>query len=74
MKTEITNEKVEKQAVVITRLDSLNVGDKYKYDPNDVGIFEVIAKDEKHWIKTMRTQSGRIAGGFPSTKVYPVNE
>ena len=59
---------------VITRLDSLNVGDKYKYDPTDVGIFKVIAKDEENWIKTIRTQSGRITGGFPWTKVYPVNE
>lgn len=64
----------EKQTTVITRLDSLNVGDKYKYNPNDVGIFKVIAKDEENWIKTVRTQSGRIAGGFPWTKVYPVNE
>ena len=74
MKDSKTNEKAEKQATVITRLDSLNVGDTYKYDPNDVGIFKVIAKDEENWIKTLRTQSGRITGGFPWTKVYPVNE
>lgn len=59
---------------VITRLDSLNVGDTYKYAPNDVGIFKVLAKDEENWVKTVRTQSGRITGGFPWTKVYPVNE
>lgn len=59
---------------VVTRLDSLNVGDTYKYNLDDVGIFKVLAKDEENWIKTVRTQSGRIAGGFPWTEVYPVNE
>lgn len=59
----------------LVRLDSLNVGDKYKYDLNDVGIFEVISKDpnDKNWIKTIRTQSGRVTGSFPWTEVYQVN-
>jgi len=42
MKDSKNHNKAEKQATVITRLDSLNVGDKYKYDPNDVGIFKVL--------------------------------
>ena len=71
---EITHWMLFEEPSVTIRLDSLNVGDKLKYDLNDVGIFKVIAKDEENWIKTVRTQSGRTTGGFPWTKVYPVNE
>ena len=58
---------------VITRLENLNVGDTYKYNLNDVGIFKVLGRQDENWIKTVRTQSGRITGGFPWTEVYPVN-
>ena len=75
MKKELNTEPRKScKTAVITRLDSLQIGDTYKYNLNDVGIFKVIAKDEENWIKTVRTQSGRSAGGFPWTKVYPVNE
>lgn len=58
---------------VITSLDNLNIGDTYKYNLDDVGIFKVLAKDEQNWIKVVRTQSGRVTGSFPWTEVYPVN-
>ena len=56
---------------VLTRLDSLEVGDKYMYNLNDKGVFTVLDKSEGHWIKTQR-DCGRITGGFPKTEVYPV--
>ncbi|MAB38932.1 MAG: hypothetical protein CL528_00450 [Aequorivita sp.] len=53
------------------RLDSLEVGEKFKYQPQDVGIFMIIKKQE-NWIETIRTQSNRKSGDFPWTEVYPL--
>ncbi len=64
------SEKVNRKVAQV-RLDSLKVGETYKYNPKDVGIFKVLAKDEENWIKTIRTQSGRVTGGFPWDDVYP---
>ena len=57
----------------VTRLENLSVGDTYKYNINDVGIFKVLGSQDENWIKTVRIQSGRITGDFPWTEVYPIN-
>ena len=57
---------------VVARLDSLNIGDKYKYNPNDFGIFIVEKKEEEHWIETRRTQNNRKSGDFPWVEIYPL--
>lgn len=66
-------EQAEKLSIhsVLTRLDSLEVGDTFKYNLNDVGIFKLLAKEE-NWFKTIRTQSGRVSGDFPWVEIYPV--
>ena len=56
---------------VLTRLDSLNVGDKYMYDLNDKGVFTVISKEDSNWIDTKR-DCGRRTGSFPDRMIYPV--
>lgn len=57
---------------ISTRLDSLAVGDTFKYDLNDIGIYQVIGQQDENWIKVLRTQSLRMDGSFPWTEVYPV--
>lgn len=57
---------------VLTRLDSLKVGDKFKYNMKDVGTFKILKKEEENWIETIRIESSRKSGDFPWTEVYPV--
>jgi hypothetical protein len=66
-------EQAEKLSIysIVTRLDSLKVGDKFKYNLNDEGMFEVVAEKQNNWIVTKR-MCGRYTGGFPEDKVYPV--
>lgn len=67
-------EQAEKLSIhsVLTRLDKLEIGDTYKYNPNDVGVFKILDKKDENWVTVVRTQSGRVTGSFPSTEVYPV--
>lgn len=53
-------------------LGDLNVGDRFKYQLDDIGIFEITSKTDKNWIDTIRVQSNRKSGDFPETKIYPI--
>jgi len=56
-----------------SRLDSLDPGEPFKYNLDDIGIFKIIGKADENWIKTIKTQSGRISGDFPWTEVYKID-
>ncbi|MGJ1196310.1 hypothetical protein ACR777_21990 [Sphingobacterium spiritivorum] len=58
--------------IKISKLGDLKIGDMFKYNPEDVGIFKILRKVDENWIESVRIQNGRISGNFPWTEVYPI--